>query len=48
MLKGEHLKYVNNFNIVMGKVVEVFFDRPSVLQIDGESIENVSSYKIEL
>ena len=48
MLKGEHLKYVNNFNIIKGKVVEVFFEKPSVLQIDGESIENVSSYKIEL
>lgn len=48
MIKGKHLKFVNNFNIIKGKVIEVFFKKPSVLQIDGESYENVSSYKIEI
>lgn len=45
IFKGTH---INNKNIVssnIGKVIEVSFDSPTALQIDGEVVENVLSYK---
>lgn len=46
IFKAKHLKYKKYFTIIKGKEIEVFFDKPSVLQIDGESYDNVSSYKV--
>lgn len=37
-------KYVDIFN---AKEVEVEFDRPTPLQIDGETILGVTSYKVK-
>ena len=48
IFKGKHPKYVNNVKINRGKVIEVTFDRPTPLQIDGETILDVLSYKVEL
>ena len=45
--KGEHTgkKWAN---VVTGKHVEVTFDSPCALQIDGEVVENVTSYVVEV
>ena len=46
LFKGEHLKYNNNIAIHEGYNVEVSFDSPSALQIDGETVLGVTSYKV--
>lgn len=46
LFKGEHIKYKNNVAICSGKNITVEFDRPVSLQIDGETILGVSSYKV--
>ena len=45
---GKHAKYVKNVRMTKGKVVEVTFDKPTALQIDGETITDVLSYKVEV
>lgn len=45
LFKGEHIKYKKNIAIHEGYNVEVTFDRPCALQIDGETILGVTSYK---
>lgn len=45
--KGEHIKKHDWCHIVEGKKVEVKFDKPCALQIDGEVVENVLSYSVE-
>lgn len=47
LFKGEHIKYKNNTDILTGKEIKVEFDRPVALQIDGETILNVSSYSVQ-
>ncbi|MBQ3547266.1 MAG: diacylglycerol kinase family protein [Clostridia bacterium] len=44
LFKGKHLKYTKCVEILEGKEITVEFDRPTALQIDGETILNVSSY----
>ena len=44
LLKGEHVNRKKNVVVFTGKEVTVEFDRPVALQIDGETILNVSSY----
>ena len=46
IFKGEHVKYKNMVEIRRGKEVAVEFDRPVALQIDGETILNVTSYSV--
>ena len=46
--KGEHEKLQNAVETVVGKKVEVKFDAPCALQIDGEVVENVTSYIVEV
>lgn len=46
--KGEHTKYVNHINIFQSKEVTVSYDRPTALQIDGETILNVTSYTVRV
>lgn len=46
--KGEHVKYVNNIDIFRSKEVTVEFDRPTALQIDGETILNVTEYTVRV
>lgn len=48
IFKGEHLKYKKNFTAIVGNSIEVKFSSPMALQIDGETVLNVSSYKVEL
>lgn len=47
IFKGEHIKYKNIVSIFEGNTITVEFDRPTALQIDGETILNVTSYTAE-
>ena len=46
--KGEHIKKKDWVTTRLGKKVEVKFDKPCALQIDGEVVENVTSYTVEV
>ena len=45
IFKGEHVKHKNMVAIHTGSEISVTFDRPAPLQIDGETILGVTSYK---
>ena len=44
IFKGEHVKYKKHIQVLSGKEITVEFDRPTPLQIDGETIPNVTKY----
>ncbi len=44
IFKGEHVKHEKQVTILTGKRVTVKFDKPSPLQIDGETVLNVNEY----
>lgn len=44
LFKGKHIKHTKNVDVLKGKEITVEFSRPVALQIDGETILNVSSY----
>lgn len=44
LFKGTHVKHKNVVSIHPGREITVEFDRPTPLQIDGETILNVTSY----
>ena len=46
IFKGEHVKYTKIVEQFKGYEIEVEFDRPTALQIDGETITQVLSYKV--
>ena len=48
IFKGEHVKHKEMVDIVEGKKIEVTFDHPCALQIDGETVRNVTSYVAEI
>jgi diacylglycerol kinase family enzyme len=45
IFKGEHIKHTDMITIHTGHEISVTFDRPAPLQIDGETILGVTSYK---
>lgn len=45
IFKGEHVKYTDSVEILVGREISVEFDRPTPLQIDGETVKNVTSYR---
>lgn len=45
IFKGEHVKHTHMVEVITGHEITVEFDRPTPLQIDGETILNVSSYR---
>lgn len=45
IFKGEHVKY-DQFSIQTGHRITVEFDRPTALQIDGETVLGVTSYTV--
>lgn len=47
IFKGEHIKKTGLVQILEGREIEVRFDRPCALQIDGETVLNVSSYRVK-
>ena len=44
IFKGEHVKKQKIVKVLTGKEIKVEFDRPTALQIDGETILGVTSY----
>lgn len=46
LFKGEHVKHTKHVKILTGKNIKVTFDKPCALQIDGETILDVSSYTV--
>ena len=46
IFKGEHVKHDKHVTILTGKRFEVSFDRPTALQIDGETVLGVESYSV--
>lgn len=42
--KGEHLKYKNLVTELKGKNIKVEFDKPTALQIDGDTVTAVTEY----
>ena len=46
LFKGEHVKHTEAIAIHKGKEITVKFDRPTALQIDGETFVNVTEYKV--
>ena len=45
IFKGEHIKHVKKVDEFSGKNITVEFNRPVALQIDGETILNVTKYE---
>lgn len=45
IFKGAHVKHTDSVEILTGKEISVEFDRPTPLQIDGETVKNVTSYR---
>lgn len=48
IFKGTHVKHEKNVTILRGKNIKVEFNRPTPLQIDGETVLNVESYEVEV
>ena len=48
IFKGEHVKHTEMVAIHTGKNITVRFDRPVALQVDGETILDVSEYSIRV
>lgn len=46
IFKGEHPRYKNSVEILTGHDVAVEFDRPTALQIDGETVLGVKQYRV--
>ena len=46
IFKGEHIQHTDMVKIFTGKRVTVKFDSPTPLQIDGETIKNVTEYTV--
>ena len=44
IFKGEHIKHTKYVEILEGKEIKVAFDRPSPMQIDGETVLDVEEY----
>lgn len=48
IFKGEHIKHTDIVDVLSGSNVTVEFDRPCALQIDGETITDVTTYSVKL
>ena len=46
IFKGTHVEHTEMVSIMTGREIEVRFSEPCALQIDGETVLNVSSYKV--
>lgn len=44
IFKGEHVKYKKSIDMFTGRKITVEFDKPTALQIDGETFSGVTSY----
>jgi diacylglycerol kinase family enzyme len=48
IFKGEHVKHTEIFSVLKGREISVKFDRPVALQIDGETVLDVSEYRVSV
>ena len=48
IFKGEHVKDKKHVFVLSGKEIEVSFDKPCGLQIDGEVVTDVTSYTVRI
>lgn len=46
IFKGKHIEYKNMVEILTGNEITVTFDKPTPLQIDGETVSGVESYTV--
>lgn len=46
IFKGAHIRHTDMVSVLTGKEIHVAFDRPAPLQIDGETVSNVSEYRV--
>ena len=46
IFKGEHIKHQRVVHVLTGHTITVEFDRPTALQIDGETILGVTKYAV--
>ncbi|MBQ8717093.1 MAG: diacylglycerol kinase family protein [Clostridia bacterium] len=46
IFKGEHVNHKEMVAVHTGKEISVTFDRPTALQIDGETVLDVTNYKV--
>ena len=46
IFKGEHIKHKKKVSVITGHNITVKFNEPSPLQIDGETVLNVSEYSV--
>ena len=47
IFKGEHVNHTDMVEVMTGREITVEFDRPTALQIDGETILGVTSYSVK-
>ena len=47
IFKGKHIKHRKVVDAIRGHSITVEFDRPVALQIDGETVLNVSKYQVQ-
>lgn len=48
IFKGEHVNNKKVTRVLCGKHIKVEFDRPTALQVDGETFLNVTSYEVNI
>ena len=46
IFKGEHIRHTEMVRVITGRCLTVRFDRPTALQIDGETILDVTEYTV--
>ena len=46
IFKGEHVKHTEMVEVLSGSEITVAFDRPTALQIDGETVTGVTKYSV--
>lgn len=46
IFKGKHVKHTKMVDVVSGHDIRVSFDRTCALQIDGETVKNVTEYRV--
>lgn len=46
IFKGEHIKKTKMVKVYEGHKITVFFNKPTALQIDGETVKNVLTYTV--
>lgn len=48
IFSGEHIRYKDIIDVFCGSEVTVRFDRPTPLQIDGETVHDVTEYSVRI